>query len=131
MEDGWDKLVNDHLLSTGLFSGIALLLSDTAECIYSHGLGEGIEQDWKSFVDVFTNDRAAETSLFLELEGKPTKFVVFKRTQSSAYATSEGKRHNLVILSIPLGTIACISNAPTPVSRAIMAAERFSAMLKT
>jgi len=48
----------------------------------------------------------------------------------SLYATSAGNLYGLVVCSFPLGVIVCISEPPTPLSKAVSTVETFCSMLR-
>ncbi len=74
--------------------------------------------------------QSAVPKLTLSLD-KDISFVIFRRTHCSVYGTSAGNMYGLIVCTLPLGLLLCLSEPPAPMNSAVTTVENFCRLIRT
>ncbi|XP_025105807.1 uncharacterized protein LOC112571189 isoform X2 [Pomacea canaliculata] len=129
----WDEFVTEHLLQSGLFSGVCLL-SPQGESIYTYGsLQHLFKDDAQQFLRAFrTISKKAEEEtiqkgfhLSLDLSLKNKVFKIYHKTYTSIYSVSTDNQMGLLVSKLPYAVMVCVYSSPVTSAKAVKQLEYF------
>jgi hypothetical protein len=115
-----NKFFPERLLTNRFIEGVALLSTVNAKCIYATGLlKQELEQNPQSatqFANLFPSTdppliSTTGTTDKYYIDGWRlcgTKFCVFRKTETSIYATTHCRQFGLCVSQLPFGTLLCL-----------------------
>ncbi|GFO35435.1 hypothetical protein PoB_006194000 [Plakobranchus ocellatus] len=129
----WDQFVSEHLLQTGIFSGLALVAVN-GNIVYSYGCLNSLDKEEVSqFLAVFGCSQERATILKLNLGQEnlvKTTFRIYHQNHISMYATSAGNQKGITLSRLPQGIFITVFGKPALPHQAICAVEKFSERLR-